>query len=153
MRVQAWHAHRIPALPMNAFPDPQARDEVVSYHGAVSAFKRRLIETTLEQARGNRTHAARTLGLQRTYLLRLIRELQVAAPPPPSRNGRRPAPATTPEAGHGSAPPAPCLSRTPTAPPAQSADARSAPTPPLTAPARYPPSRPPARAAARRSRR
>jgi DNA-binding NtrC family response regulator len=55
------------------------------YHGAVSDFKRRLIEATLHQARGNRTHAARVLGLQRTYLLRLIRDLGVAAPPPPPR--------------------------------------------------------------------
>ena len=55
----------------------------VGYHGAVSEFKRRLIEATLHQVRGNRTHAARALGLQRTYLLRLMRELGVAAPPPP----------------------------------------------------------------------
>jgi DNA-binding NtrC family response regulator len=61
------------------FPRP------LGYHGAVSDFKRRLIETTLQQMRGNRTHAARALGLQRTYLLRLIRELGVAAPPPPPR--------------------------------------------------------------------
>jgi DNA-binding NtrC family response regulator len=60
----------------------------LGYHGAVSDFKRRLIEATLRQAAGNRTHAARVLGLQRTYLLRLIRDLGVAAPPPPSR--RRP---------------------------------------------------------------
>ena len=58
---------------------------VVGYHGAVHEFKRRLIEATLHQARGNRTHAARALGLQRTYLLRLMRELHVAAPPPPAR--------------------------------------------------------------------
>jgi DNA-binding NtrC family response regulator len=58
---------------------------MASYHGAVSEFKRRLIEATLHQARGNRTHAARALGLQRTYLLRLIRELGVVAPPPPPR--------------------------------------------------------------------
>jgi DNA-binding NtrC family response regulator len=56
-----------------------------SYHGAVSEFKRRLIEATLRQAQGNRTHAARALGLQRTYLLRLIRDLGVVAPPPPAR--------------------------------------------------------------------
>ena len=60
----------------------------VGYHGAVSDFKRRLIEATLHQVRGNRTHAARALGLQRTYLLRLMRDLAVAAPPPPPR-GRR----------------------------------------------------------------
>jgi hypothetical protein len=56
-----------------------------NYHDAVSAFKRRLIESTLQGASGNRTHAARALGLQRTYLLRLIRELRVTAPPPPTR--------------------------------------------------------------------
>ena len=60
----------------------------VGYHGAVCDFKRRLIEATLQQMRGNRTHTARALGLQRTYLLRLIRELQVVAPPPPPRRSR-----------------------------------------------------------------
>ena len=61
------------------------------YHGAVSDFKRRLIEAALRDAAGNRTHAARVLGLQRTYLLRLMRELRVAAPPPPDRRRRAPA--------------------------------------------------------------
>jgi len=60
------------------------------FHGAVSEFKRRLIETTLRQFRGNRSQAARALGLQRTYLLRLIRDLGVAAPPSLAP-GRRPA--------------------------------------------------------------
>ena len=60
-------------------------EPALGYHGAVSDFKRRLIEATLHQACGNRTHAAKTLGLQRTYLLRLIRDLGVAAPPPPRR--------------------------------------------------------------------
>jgi len=62
----------------------------VGFHGAVSEFKRRLIEATLTQAGGNRTRAARALGLQRTYLLRLIREFEVHIPPPPGpwrRNG------------------------------------------------------------------
>jgi Bacterial regulatory protein, Fis family len=52
------------------------------FHGAVSEFKRRLIEATLTQSGGNRTRAARALGLQRTYLLRLMREFQVHIPPP-----------------------------------------------------------------------
>ena len=75
---------------MNAMIEPIASSVVtlghsVGYHGAVCDFKRRLIEATLHQMRGNRTHTARVLGLQRTYLLRLIRELRVAAPPPPPR--------------------------------------------------------------------
>ena len=55
----------------------------MGFHGAVSEFKRRLIEATLTQAGGNRTRAARALGLQRTYLLRLMREFEVRIPPPP----------------------------------------------------------------------
>ena len=72
-----------PASPVST-PKPRA----IGYHGAIHDFKKRLIETTLYQVKGNRTHAARALGLQRTYLLRLIRELAISAPPPPAR--RRP---------------------------------------------------------------
>jgi len=63
-----------------ALPDAPARP-LPGFHGAVSDFKRRLIEATLTQAGGNRTRAARALGLQRTYLLRLIREFEVRVPP------------------------------------------------------------------------
>lgn len=45
------------------------------FHKAVKNFKRRLIHSALEATQGNRTQAARLLGLQRTYLCRLIREL------------------------------------------------------------------------------
>lgn len=55
----------------------------MGFHGAVCEFKRRLIEATLTQFGGNRTRAARALGLQRTYLLRLMREFEVHIPPPP----------------------------------------------------------------------
>jgi len=65
------------------------------FHGAVSEFKRRLIEATLHEFGGNRSRAARALGLQRTYLLRLIRDLGVAAPPALLR-GRRPSDAMSP---------------------------------------------------------
>jgi DNA-binding NtrC family response regulator len=72
---------------MSVMPPPTSPPPTrpVGYHGAVDEFKRRLIEATLHQVRGNRTHAARALGLQRTYLLRLIRDLRVTAPPSPAR--------------------------------------------------------------------
>jgi DNA-binding NtrC family response regulator len=76
---------------MATYPQPNAATEgPFGYHGAVCDFKRRLIEHALRDASGNRTHAARVLGLQRTYLLRLMRELHVIAPPPPPRRGRPP---------------------------------------------------------------
>jgi len=76
------------AIPELAHGSLMALGRSIGYHGAVCDFKRRLIEVTLHQMRGNRTHTARALGLQRTYLLRLIRELGVAAPPPPQRPRR-----------------------------------------------------------------
>jgi DNA-binding NtrC family response regulator len=68
----------------------QASGPVVGFHGAVSEFKRRLIEATLTQMGGNRTRTARALGLQRTYLLRLIREFGITVPPPPGSTSGRP---------------------------------------------------------------
>ena len=65
-----------------AAPTAPARP-LPGFHGAVSDFKRRLLEATLTQAGGNRTRAARALGLQRTYLLRLIREFEIRVPPGP----------------------------------------------------------------------
>jgi len=64
-------------------PPPPARPPV-GYHGAVGEFKRRLIEATLAQSGGNRTRAAKALGLQRTYLLRLMREFEIRAPASPA---------------------------------------------------------------------
>jgi len=42
---------------------------------SVRAFKIAYIRHTLSVCQGNRTHAAKALGLDRAYLLRLIREL------------------------------------------------------------------------------
>ena len=45
-----------------------------AYHKEVENFKKALITETVRAHSGNRTHAAKALGLQRTYLLRLIRD-------------------------------------------------------------------------------
>src|SRR5436309_3083892 len=55
------------------------------YYEAVARFKREFLEEALAAHNGNRTHTARTLGLQRTYLLRLLREFGLNQP----GNGRR----------------------------------------------------------------
>lgn len=56
------------------------------YFDQLRWYRRLLIERAVAEARGNRTRAAAILGLQRTYLLRLIRELSPEIPPP--RRGR-----------------------------------------------------------------
>jgi DNA-binding NtrC family response regulator len=50
------------------------------YERQVRDFKRQLLQVTLEAHYGNRTHAARALGLQRTYFLRLIRDFEIRVP-------------------------------------------------------------------------
>ena len=46
-----------------------------SFHAEVEAFRRRLIQETLARHGGNQTRAAQALGLQRTYLARLVRQM------------------------------------------------------------------------------
>lgn len=60
-----------------------------TYHQTVTRFKRTLLVHALAAHGGNRTRTARTLGLQRTYLLRLIREFGLECPPDarPRSNG------------------------------------------------------------------
>src|ERR1700682_3864465 len=79
-----------PPAPTPATSPPPPSPRPHGYHGAVSEFKRRLIEATLTQSGGNRTRAARALGLQRTYLLRLMREFEFRIPPPPGPWRRSP---------------------------------------------------------------
>jgi DNA-binding NtrC family response regulator len=51
--------------------------QVGSFHDSVESFKKELIRRALEQSKGNQTRAAELLGLQRTYLARLIKNLAV----------------------------------------------------------------------------
>lgn len=47
------------------------------YHDAVNTFKREYLAQMLLAHGGNRSRTARMLGLERTYLLRLIRDFQL----------------------------------------------------------------------------
>jgi DNA-binding NtrC family response regulator len=51
--------------------------EELPYREALNAFKRRLVERTLARTDGNQTKAAELLGLQRTYLNKLIKDLDI----------------------------------------------------------------------------
>ncbi len=52
------------------------------YHSLLIAFQTEVIRHALAATGGNRTHAARLLGLQRTYLLRLMRDRGIDVPRP-----------------------------------------------------------------------
>jgi transcriptional regulator with PAS, ATPase and Fis domain len=57
---------------------PEILQDGFSYHKAIDDYRRDLIEKTLAQTQGNRAEAAKILGLQRTYLSRLIKALRIS---------------------------------------------------------------------------
>jgi DNA-binding NtrC family response regulator len=66
----------LPIIPVSADDEPNDTPDS-SYRQAVLTFKRDLLRAALAHANGNQTRAAEALGLQRTYLARLLRELGV----------------------------------------------------------------------------
>ena len=54
------------------------RPTSVSYHESVDEYRREVIVSALAQTQGNRAAAARLLGLQRSYLLRLMKAFDIA---------------------------------------------------------------------------
>ncbi|HWC66193.1 MAG TPA: sigma 54-interacting transcriptional regulator, partial [Thermoanaerobaculia bacterium] len=66
-------------LERDSFPQLAAAAEDLpgSYRERVDAFRRRTVEQALARCGGNRTHAAKELGMSRQALLYLIRELGV----------------------------------------------------------------------------
>ena len=58
-----------------------------SFHDAVKEFKRWIIQDALRQFQGNQTKAAELLGLQRTYLAKLVRLLEIRASGRPEKDG------------------------------------------------------------------
>jgi DNA-binding NtrC family response regulator len=68
--------HDLPIFAAESEGHPDAAIEG-SYHQAVLNFKRDLLRSALAQAGGNQTRAAEVMGLQRTYLSRLLKELDI----------------------------------------------------------------------------
>ena len=60
-------------------PDGTAAVTVGEFHSTVDQFKHELIDRALRLTNGNQTRAAELLGLQRTYLARLIRNFKQRA--------------------------------------------------------------------------
>jgi len=67
-------------LPLTVFagaPESPSGEAPRDFHETVVAYKRQVIRETLYRSGGNQSKAASVLGLQRTYLARLIKELQI----------------------------------------------------------------------------
>ena len=51
--------------------------DIEGFHDGVKAYKQALIRAALHESSGNQTRAAELLGLQRTYLVKLLRALDI----------------------------------------------------------------------------
>jgi DNA-binding NtrC family response regulator len=65
------------ALPAHSPPLSAPSVKVGDYHEEVKDYKQALIMAAMRQAGGNQTKAAELLGLQRTYLVKLLRALKI----------------------------------------------------------------------------
>ncbi|MGQ0557918.1 MAG: sigma-54-dependent transcriptional regulator [Nitrospiraceae bacterium] len=63
-------------------PEPNTDVLFFSYHKSMDAYSQKLIETALNRNGWNQTKAAAELGLQRTYLTKLLRQKQIPSKPP-----------------------------------------------------------------------
>ena len=68
--------HDLPLVGEGSTPPVVAAED---FHGAVQQFKRDFLRAALTRANGNQTKAAQAIGLQRTYLSRLLKELDLRA--------------------------------------------------------------------------
>jgi len=67
----------LPLTVLASSPESPAGEVPRDFHETVVAYKRQIIREALHRSGGNQSKAATSLGLQRTYLARLIKELQV----------------------------------------------------------------------------
>jgi DNA-binding NtrC family response regulator len=59
-----------------------AQEDNLNYHAVMELYSRKVIEEALRRTGGHQTKAAELLGLQRTYLTRLIKQRGVTMKPP-----------------------------------------------------------------------
>jgi DNA-binding NtrC family response regulator len=80
LSLPAFSTSTTPTPPVNEEPNPEIL--FFSYHQSMDAYSQKLIETALRRNGWNQTKAAAELGLQRTYLTKLLRQKQIPGKPP-----------------------------------------------------------------------
>lgn len=58
--------------------EQRPRRETISYHEAIEGYRREIVLQALAQTQGNRTAAAKLLGLERSYLLKLMKSFHIS---------------------------------------------------------------------------
>jgi len=65
----------------------EAESPPLHYHESMDAYSRKVIEEALRRNGWNQTKASEELGLQRTYLTKLLRQKDIAGRPPHESSG------------------------------------------------------------------
>lgn len=73
---------RLSPLGLPCEPDIQDDATGSAYYDALDRYSRKLIEQALSRAGWNQTKAAKSLGIQRTYLTKLLRQKGISGHPP-----------------------------------------------------------------------
>ncbi len=86
-RIEPKHLSLPPLTTSVSFTSPVSQEPnsdllFFSYHQSMDAYSQKLIETALRRNGWNQTKAAAELGLQRTYLTKLLRQKQIPGKPP-----------------------------------------------------------------------
>jgi len=71
----------LPLLPISSarFGTDDTEEPIQPYHISMLSYQKKIITRTLLQSQGNQTKAASMLGLQRTYLARLMKQLGLSS--------------------------------------------------------------------------
>lgn len=64
-------------LPVLFLAVPANKDAPLSYRAAINALRKQMLSTALAKTSGNRAAAARLLGLEGRYFLRLMKSLGI----------------------------------------------------------------------------
>ena len=68
--------------PFSSSAEAETGSPPLHYHECVDAYSRKIIEESLQRNGWNQTRAAEELGLQRTYLTKLLRQKDISGRPP-----------------------------------------------------------------------
>src|SRR5437868_4266367 len=79
--LEPAHLHLADSLSPSA-TETETESPLRHYHDLMAAYSRKIIEEALHRNGGNRTRASEDLGLQRTYLTKLLRQKEISGGQP-----------------------------------------------------------------------
>jgi DNA-binding NtrC family response regulator len=77
----------LPNSPVSSATEAETGSPPRHYHESIDAYSRKIIQEALRRNGWNQTNAAEELGLQRTYLTKLLRQKDISGRQPQESSG------------------------------------------------------------------